>query len=361
MKKRILILLLCVVLLTSLLSFSSSAATGVNFVAINDVLPRELVNCYTVYGGTVYVPCWIFNSYSLGVYYSYIEANNTAHLYQGTTQLFFEIDTGLTYDGSDNYYSLPGIMLNGSIYVPLSYVSAFFGSFYYSQVSTPYGSLLRLKDNRVVLSDTEFVQAADPQLRQYYNDFHASISPGPSDAPGSGTDHEGTELLLSFVGLPGEPYFEALDNYGYKACFFLSAEDVLASPDTVRRIDSLGHSIGVLCGDDPEADYARCSQLIFEAARVRSILVSAGEENAEACEAMAEKNGLVFCSRGMDAVHSPEDGFSPYVVTSALDASEYGTSLFISCAEGMDGDARAIFNFLYTNKYLVLPPSEIKN
>ncbi len=359
MKKRIITLALCVILLSSLLCLSSSAATGVNFVAINDILPRELVNCYTTYGGAVYVPCWIFNTYSLGIYYSYIEANNTAHLYQGSSQLFFEIDTGLTYDGSDNYYSLPGIMRNGTIYVPLSYVSAFFGTFYFSQVRTPYGNLLRLKDARVVLSDSEFVQAADPQLRQYYNDYKPAVTPSPSAPPAP--DHEGTELMLSFVGLPGESYFEILDNYNVKACFFLTAEDVLASPETVRRIDYGGHSLGVLCGAEPESDYERCAQLIFEAARVSTILVNAAGENAEACRKMAEEKGLVYCQRGMDAVHTPEDDASPYVVTSALDASEYGTSLFISCAEGMDSDARTILNFLYVSKYEVFPPSEIKN
>lgn len=359
MKKRIFILILCVILLTSLLSLSSSASGGVNFVAVNDILPRELVNCYTVYGGTLYVPCWIFNAYSLGIYYSYIETNNTAHLYQGNSQLFFEVDTGLTYDGNDNFYSLPGIIRNGTIYVPLSYVSAFFGTFYFSQVSTPYGSLLRLKDSRVVLSDSEFVQAADPQLRQYYKDFKPAETPSPT--PSTVPDHEGTELMLSFVGLPGEAYFELLSNYGVKACFFLSAEDVLASPDTVRRIDSCGHSIGVLCGENPKADYERCSRLIFEAARVRSILVNAPEEYAEACEAFAEENGLAYCPRGTDFVHTPEDKASPYVVTSALDASEYGTSLFIGCGEGMDGDARVILGFLHQSKYEIFPPSEIKN
>jgi len=359
LKKRIFILLLCVILLSSILSMSSSAATGVSFVAINDILPRELVNCYTVYGGAVYVPCWIFNSYNLGIYYSYIEANNTAHLYQSSAQLFFEIDTGLTYDGNDNYYSLPGIMRNGTIYVPLSYVSAFFGTFSYSQVSTPYGSLLRLKDGRVVLSDSEFVQAADPQLRQYYNAFKPAVTPSPSLSPD--VDHEGTELLLSFVGLPSEEYLNILDNYRVKACFFITAEDVLASPETVRQIDSKGHRLGVLCGENALEEYERCSQLIFEAARVRTILVNAPEEYAESCKKMAQENGLVFCERGTDAVHTPEDDSSPYLVTSALDASEYGTSLFIGCCEGMEADARVIVNFLYQNKYDVLPPSEIKN
>lgn len=355
MKKRIFVLALCLVLLFSSLSLSSSAATPVSFIAINDTLPAELVNCYTVYGGTVYVPCWIFNSYGLGVYYSYIDANHTAHIYSGTNQLFFEIDTGLTYDGNDNYYSLPGIMLGGTIYVPLSYISSFFGTFYYSQLSTPYGSLLRIKDARAVLSDSEFVQAADPQLRQYYSQRQ------PSQPEETGPDHEGTELLLSFEGLPGDSCFELLDSHGMKACFFLSAEDVLASPDTVRRIDTAGHSLGVLCKNGTYLEYERCADLMFEAARVRPILVSAPEDASDACEAMSSRHGLAHCARGMDFVYTPDEDISPYGVTSTLDISTYGTSLFLACGEDMAEDLRIILGFIDYSNYAVSPPSEVNN
>lgn len=361
-KKRVFIILLCALLLVSTLSIASSAAANVNYIAINDTLPPELVNTFITYGGAVYVPCWLFNSYSLGVYYSYIEANNTAHIYQNTTQLFFEINSGLTYDGNDNFYSLPGIMRNGTVYVPLSYISAFFGTFSFSIASTQYGSVLRIKDGRMVLSDAEFLQAAIPQLRQYYNAYQTPAKPTPTPTPAvPDIDHEGTELLLSFVGLPGSDYFRLLNSAGVKACFFLTAEEVRSAPDTVRRIACEGHSIGVLCGEEPEKDYEETSSLIFEAARVSTILVNAAEENEEKCREAAEKLSLVYCERGTDAVHIPEDNFSPYVVTSALDASEYGTSLFVSCAEGMEDDTSVILNYLTQNKYVIFAPTEVLN
>lgn len=364
MKKRLIAMLLCIILLASLIVLPSSAAVSVNYIAINDSLETGLTNCFVNYGGTIYVPCWLFSSYSLGVYYSYIPVNNTAHIHIGARQLFFEADTGLTYDGSGNYYSTPALLLGDSIYVPLSYISSYFGTFNYSLISTDYGYLLRIRDSSAVLSDNTFAQAVEPQLRQIYRAHQPAeptVTPSPSPSPEQSIDHDGTELMLSFVGLPGDEYFRILDNYGMRACFFLSAEDVRSDPDTVRRIDSEGHSIGILCGADPAADYAECSALIFEAARIHPILVTADSENAEACRAMAEDMGLAYCRRGMDSVHAPEDNFSPYVVTSALDASEYGTSLFISCADGMEEGARVIVNFLYLNGYNVFPPSEIRN
>ncbi len=357
MKKRIFILLLCVLLLLSPLHYTS-ASTGVNYISINDTLPPDLVNTFIYYSGTVYVPCWLFNSYSLGVYYSYIESNNTAHLYQNSVQLFFETDTGLTYDGNGNYYSLPGIMQNGVIYVPISYVSAFFGSFYYTVTSTQYGSVLRLKDSRVVLSDTEFFQAAAPQMQQYYLAHKPSSTPGSANPNGDDLDHEGTELLLSFTGLPGEMCLELLKAYNVKACFFLTAEDVIKSPDTIRRIACEGHSLGVLCGEDPERDYAETSALIFEAARVHTILVSSDAEFAELCGKAAREMSLVYCEREIDAVHTPDENSSPYVVTSALDVSEYGASIFISSADDMADYTRAVLSYLTQNKYAVSPPTE---
>ncbi len=361
MKKRIFILFLCALVLLSPLCLSS-AATSVNYISINDSLPPELVNTFTYYAGTVYVPCSIFSTYGLGVSYSYIADLNTAYLYSGSQQLFFEIDSGQTYDGNDNLYSLSGIIRNGVVYVPISYISVFFGSFSYSTISTQYGTVLRIKDGRAVLSDTDFIQAATPQLKQYYNAHQVvpTPTPTPSPTPEPEIDHEGTELMLSFVGLPGENYFETLDFYNFKACFFLSAEDVLASPDTVRRIVGEGHRVGVLCGENALADYEETASLIFEAARVRSILVSAPAEYAETCIAMAQEQSLAYCRRGMDAVYLPEDNISPYVVTSELNNSEQGSSLFLSCGEGMEDFARIVIMYLRQNKYSVFPPLEIR-
>ncbi len=361
MKKRIFILFLCALVLLTPLCMSS-AATNVNYISINDALPPELVNTFVYYAGTVYVPCYIFSSYGLGVSYSYIPDLNTAYLYSGSQQLFFEIDSGQTYDGSDNLYSLPGIIRNGIVYVPVSYISVFFGTFSYSTISTQYGTVLRLKDGRAVLSDADFVQAATPQLKQYYNAHQVvpTPTPTPTPTPEPEPDHEGTELMLSFVGMPGEKYFETLDFYRLKACFFLSAEDVLTSPDTVRRIVCEGHSIGVLCGENAKYDYDETSALIYEAARVHSIMVSSPADYAESCSAMAEENGLVYCRQGMNAVYIPDDNISPYVVTSELNNSEDGTSLFLSCGEGMEDFARVVIMYLSQNKYAVLHPTELR-
>ncbi len=359
MKKRIIIIILCLLMLVSVLPVSAGADVSINFVSINDTLPPELINSFFSYSGVVYVPCWLFNSYDFGVRYTFIDANSTIHLYYGTTQLFFETATGNTYDGSDNYYSLPGLMRNGVAYVPLSYVSAFFGTFSYTVSSTPYGRLLRITDGRVVLSDNDFIQAASSLMRQYYNNYQPA-SPDPSPVLPDGEDkHEDDVLLLSFVGLPGDEYFELLRSRGMRACFFLTAEDVRSSPDTLRRITYEGHSIGIACGETPEADIRRASELIFEASHSLANMVSASAEHAGTAAAAAEKLGYAFCERGTDAVYAPEDAVSPYAVTSELDRTEDSTSLFLSCAEGMEDMARIVLDYVERSGFEVRPPNEI--
>lgn len=363
MKKRIFILALCLCLLVSTAPMSASASSGVNFIAINDTLPPELVNSHITYGGVVYVPYWIFTNAGFGIYYSFLADNNTAHLYSDTSQLFFEISSGLTYDGSGNYYSLPGIMWGGTVYVPLSYICSFFGSFSYSFISGTYGTVLRLTDDRVVLSDTEFARAASSLMKQYY-DSYTDNSTGINDIPGrndNDDDHEGTDVLLSFLGLPGDELLGVLKRYDVEACFFVTAGLVRSDPDRVRRVVGEGHSLGVLCTADALAEYQETAALIFEASRVRTILVTALDDYAIECSQTAAENSLAFCRIGMNAVHSPEDDFSPYAVTSVLDASDEGTSLFLSAAEGMEETAAIILNYLTDNKFDILPPSETVN
>lgn len=363
MKKRIFIIALCLCLLTAAVPMDATASGSVGFIAINDTLPPELINCFISYGGVIYVPGWLFASYGFGIYYSFLSDNNTAHLYNSTSQLFFELSSGATYDANGNYYSLPAIMRGGTVYVPLSYISSFFGSFSYSFISTKYGNVLRLTDGRVVLPDAEFVNAASSLMKQYYDSYNSASSPDTTtQTPGNYTpEHQGTDILLSFVGLPSGELLDTLDDYDVRACFFLTADEVRSAPDLVRRIAGEGHSLGALCRYDAITEYALCSALIFEAARVKTILITALDDYAQRCSEIAKSNSLVFCAAGLNAVHAPEDEVSPYTVTSVLDASSESHSLFLSAAAGMEEFSTIVLNYLNINGFDVFAPSETVN
>lgn len=366
MKKRIFAIALCLCLLAASLPVDAMADNPVSFISINDTLPPELINCYTYYGGAIYVPAWIFAAYGFGIYFSYSAETNTAALYSGNAQLNFNMSTGRTYDNNGNEYTLSGIMLGGTVYVPLSYASSFFGSFSYSTMSTQYGTVLRIKDSRVVLSDPDFLAPAMSLLKQYYNYYNQSPDDGGSEGDtGSGGEETdllgGTDILVAFTGLPSDEGLDILDNYGIKACFFLTAEQVKSDPDRVRRLAGEGHRLGVLWDGDGMESFERTAALIFEAARVSTVLVASSKALAESCDAMAGENSLVHFAQSIEALYGPEENITPYMVTSSIEVSYGipGLALLLNVAPGMENTLSIVLNYLYGNQFDVFYPSEI--
>ena len=127
MKKKLIAVLLSVCILLSVSGIPAAADGDLTFISINDTLPPELVNCVTYYGGATYVPYYEFTNYGLGVGYVYLTNNSTAYFYRGDRQLYFELESGSTYDGDDYQYSVHAIMRSGTVYVPLSFMARFFG------------------------------------------------------------------------------------------------------------------------------------------------------------------------------------------------------------------------------------------
>lgn len=364
MKRKHIALLLCAALFVLLLPGAPAyAAEKMTFISINDTLPPELDNCVAIYGGQTYVPYFVFSNYGLGISYSYFTSASTAYLFTKEKQLFFELNSGDTYDGVDNHYAVSAILRGGTVYLPVNLVYRFFGGFTYSSIEgNEYGSILRIKTDAVVLSDADFLRAARSTMRSRwmaYNNESGTVTetPPPSATPSPPETHEGERVTLSFTGVPTDRVLTLLEQYGVTACFFLTAEDVLENPDMVRRAVGEGHSAGVYCaGAEPAADYERTAALLFEAARVRAILTAAPSETAEAARAMAEEQGLVFCPSDFG---DEADGYSvtAYTVTAWLETAVERTSLRVGCAQGSQ-TLGPILQYLSTQRYDVVCPRE---
>lgn len=363
MKKRIFCLCLCMCLLISAFPMTAGADNKVAFISINDTLPPELINCYTYYGGTIYAPAWIFASYGFGIYFSYNAETSTATLYNGSGQLIFDLSSGTTTDGGGNQYTLAGIMWGGNVYVPLSYIASYFGTFNYSTISTAYGTILRLKDSRVVLSDSEFVKPAANLLRQYYNQYNKNNQDNGSTTvptPNGNTASKRVDILLSFSGFPGEGALELLERYGIKSCFFLTSEDVLSDPDFVRRLACEGHRIGVMWqGDDSLA--LETAEFIYEVARVPATLISSSAADKEQCSRFSDENAFIYFAPSIEALYTQEDEKNPYIVTSAVELSKDsgGISLLLGCQAWMETTLEIVLNYLNINKFDIFSPTEI--
>lgn len=363
--------MLCLCVLLLLLPPLESSAEGLSFISVNDLLPSELVGCLYSYGDILYVPYTVFTGYGLGIYYSYFSESSTAYFYTLDKQLFFSISDGKTFDADDYYYSVPAILRNGVVYLPVSLMCSYFGFSYSYIAGSPYGSVLRIKNGAQVLTDTEFIRAAKSVMQSHYDAYNTAQPPAATPAPTPvptpaktpGPENNGREELsvsLSFIGPPSAALLDTLDSYGVTGCFFLTAEDVLSDPDMIRRAAGEGHALGVYCREDAAAEYEETAALIFEAARVKTVLVTASAEYAAGCMADAEALGLVCRQRGLDAVFAPGDTVSAYYATSELEARQTGADIFMDSASA-EHTLPILLEYLARSRYSVLLLREIEN
>ena len=349
MKKRIVIVAMCALLLLLLLPDApASADDRLSFLAVNDYLPPEYINTVVTYGGATYVPSTVFTYYDLGVYYSYFASNSTAYVYNESGQLFLELPTGKTYDGNEMQYDAPAILWGGAVYLPLDFLANYFGCFTYRVIgSNAYGSILRISNGTEALTDEEFFSAAEASMRRYYQKRKTEATPTPTPvsrptptptAPPTPTPTEkptrkGDTILLGLDGLPSAAALELLLRQGVKASVFLSADEIRGDPDTVRQIACTGHTLGV-----SGADAAACEQaveLLWEACRVRTAL-AALPEDAEQPQTMA-----AFPSVRSDPEAENDAQDIAYAVTSKLEASK-GDQTVLFPAGGEDTEALQI-------------------
>ena len=360
--KRLTSALLCgALLLAFLLSAGGSAAEEekLTFVSINDTLPPELVNCAAYYNGASYVPYYVFTNYGFGLSYSYFVSAATAYLSTPDKQLFFELNSGDAYDGDDNHYSASAIFLNGTVYVPVGLVCRFFGGMNYSNITgNEYGSILRITTDSAVLSDADFLRAARTLMRTYYQNYWAENNGDAPEEPEAPVMHEGDRVLLGFVGLPDAETLNSLESRECSASFFLTAEEIRAFPDLMRRLSGEGYSLGVWCPEGTAGDWEEASRLLFETARVRSILICAPPERMEACLALAGKNGLACWEPDYRLLASEDAAPAPDTVALALEAEEGDVSLLLD--DGGDvTELELLLESLLERRYDIVGPREI--
>ena len=327
MKRRILIILLCGALVALPVPCTTGAAGApLNFVAVNDTLPQELINAAAYYGGIIYVPSWLIKNYNLGINYSYFTGSTTAYLESGDKQLFFNVTTGKTFDGDDYQYSVPAIVQGGIVYLPLSFLCSFFGSFSYANIGgNEYGNVLRIYAGSSELTDKEFLAAAKPAMKRQYDAYYKENTEGTgSETDGGKQQHQGETVRLGLVGLPEDETLELLRNTGMTACFFLREEELRSDPDRVRCIACRGFGLGVVCETGTAAEYEAAAELLWEICRVpcTMALVPAGAEPV---------SGATSRTLPEERETGGDRMAKTYAVTAELDAGHGDTELLFSC------------------------------
>ncbi len=374
--RRVFAIVLIIIIIVSAVSLSGAAASpNVCFIAINETLLDLSVTPY--FYGSAYVPYTVFTG--LGIYYSYFHDSNTISLYRGDQQLYFDLNTGQAYDADDNYYTTSTLSQNGQTFVSVQFVCSFFGLNWSYINGIGYGDILRITDGGGYLSDNDFLYAAAPLMRTRYEAYmdaldqavppstepDVSSTPEPTPPPDPGIDdtgdetenHSGVSVYLSFEGLPSEAILDTLERYGAAASFYLSPDDIAASPDTVRRIAGSGHTIGIYCSASCDYDYLMGSELLFDAAQIQTVMVTSSGSSFSACESFASNSGLYFSAYDADATARGGAVSSSRVINAAASASQ-SVHIRLDCSEGTENILSSVLNYLTLNSYTLSPERE---
>lgn len=354
------LLILCLVFcLLPATGAASGSQISVCFIATNDNLLELSYQPYWQ-SSTIYVPYTVFVNFK--IYNSFHQSSNTASLYSSSKQLYFDLNTGETYDGNGTYYNVTPVSRSGQVYVPLDFVCGQYGLSWSYIDGGEYGDVCRIKDSGAVLTDSQFLTAAKPLMVSRYNAYAGSGgSAGDSWGNSNGVTSDNDSIVyLSFIGLPSDTLLEALSSYGVKAAFFLTASDIRESPDTVRHIVGEGHSVGALCSSDPSAEYAEIASLLLDAARVTTRLIaSSSHEYDNYCRFAAEAFGLVFWDYDTDCIQNGSGLSYASLITAYLEYRPARLDARILCCDATDACLPSVLAYIKDNGFTARAPSEV--
>ena len=269
----------------------SQASTAPYFIAVNDtLLPFDDGGALQIRGGEFYVPRGLFRNLGL---WSFANAEREhARIYNADRHIDFYTLDGLTMDIYGNFLNWPPPYRAGSVfYVPLRHVCDYFGlsleiiSISRDIIPEQQMQLIRITAGNMHTQDSNaFVMANRDALRNAYYS-HFSSQPGDTTRPPADPEppptYSDVTIYLSFHNLDAGNLGMILDALshpdarGYRAAFFVSADEISGHAGLIRRIAGSGHAIGIWLEEGTAGEYLDASTLLFEAAKVRTVLVSA--------------------------------------------------------------------------------------
>jgi hypothetical protein len=303
MKKSLIPALCAVTLCVCMLAravLPASAAAMVCFTAVNDtLLPLEDRSMPAAYDGMTFVPVTIFRY--MDMYTGFDAESNRYYVYKGVLRLNIHLNNNSTItdaDGND-YPGYRARSIGGLLYLPLELLCYYFGLTYTIIPNSPL-NLLRIKSPDTVFNDVSFVGLNKSDMQTYYNEYMESKNPTPptdASAPPPPTETENyrdSTIYISILGADSEYTKQILDllaRHGVYACFYLTQNEIRQNPALVREIAGRGHIIG-LSLESPE-EYGAAAELLFDAAKLVTPIVTSIGENAELRGALSER-GLAY-------------------------------------------------------------------
>ena len=319
--RRILAVLLCLSLLFPLFSASNPSYAADSYlitIAEDQVLDSVGDNEMAVYiDGIIYAPYTTLQKMN-SVYANYNEAEQLVTVYRVGAIMYFELDTGLTYDLQQRSIRVSAKMRDGVPYLPVSIVTAWMGMYfsYISAESSGVGyPVIRLASDKPALADNVILSRNASRLRSV---ARARNKASGIEVPADPVVVPPRTTALLFTGLPEvlpadengnlptqplSSLLSVLEGNTMPAAFFLKQEELLPGAETLRELVSRGFSVGILLSsaEDPVAEAQACSQLYAQLLHQRVRLVcSAGLELTEEQKTALADAGFVLWSPSLD-------------------------------------------------------------
>lgn len=291
MKKTIAAILL-IAMIAVAIALPSFAAETVYFTSVNNILMQLNDDTMAInYDGVMYLPYTVFNSHELGTFAVYSQSAQIVTVFGNGVQLYFNLQDGTTYDTFDTKYRQRAISSNGRIYLPIALTCDYFGINYSVISGNKYGTIIRLTVGSA-LDDAAFSSAASALMKSRLDDYNKTkstptptVTPTPTPTPvrtptPGGTnseDHSDISVYLSFWGIDDDNtprILTMLQSRANPATFFVSPLEIAAHPDIIRRISGSGHTIGIICGSEFEADYKYAASLLYDAAQTCTFIIA---------------------------------------------------------------------------------------
>ena len=385
MKKRFVVIIVLICVIAAILPLSSRAAIAPYFIAVNDtLLPFNIDNMPYMSGSEYFVPHGVFGGLSIWS----VASSEQVCIYIGSSRfVIFNMSSGLVEDQDGNILPWPSARRSGNrLYVPLNQVCGFFGLT--AEILEVGRDIIQQEQVRVIrirptegftgINGQSFVGVNRGALRTafsaYYDSmFPPSTSPGappstqPSTPPGESPapppveepppKYDDVTIHHSFYNISAggtDAILELLsggETSNYHFCFFVSADDIRQNAGLVRKISGNGHSVGIRLAEGTFDEYYRVSELLFEAAKIKTVLVLVDGESENVPE-IANGDGIILWKGVQSLVY--DDTFSVDAVTEMLPTQSGARQNLVSSCSGITAlMLSGILTYLRDNEYTV--------
>lgn len=355
------VLLLCIMAAFVLPTVKAADPTYFS-VANNVILPLTAETMPIYSGGRYYVPYTFFSSGELGVF---------AQTGDKKVLLYANVSKRLTLDALSatiidqdgyQYYQYAPMIHNGIVYVPVEMVCNFFGlTWSVINTTTTPASIVRITSKSPIINESTFVSLFKDQLNNAYNVYTGvTVSTPPTPTPSASsssppTTNANETVYLSLYDLSGGRLDDILDALGdtyYRTCIFVTGEEIAENAPLLRRAAAAGHSFGIWLREGTYNEYRETSELLFEATKMKTVLVAADGDNESAAEEMSEARHLIFWQ--FTRSYDKSQKFSASTVTGRLSASGGPLhSLNFDCSDKAAAVIPAVCDYLSEYKYSV--------